>query len=467
LRRLAPAWLCVVVLASTGAAAAQAGARLAEVELGFRGAPVADAWNPLRVTLRDVGSGQLRLVVDLGSLREGEVPWSQVLPIAGGAGVRVIETDVYLPAWRSLVWTLEAGGALVASGTLPRDAVDRRPVDLVVSARPGDVAERLGGRVVDVAAVGLPTRAAAYDGVRSIWFDGSVAAPAPAVLTAAAAAGAIVVAVGDGRADPTLAGLLPANGWTGIGAGGWWTGAAPDAADLQAVRVDVHAWATAFAAADAVVAPDGPPAATVALLASLYALLVAVSWRAGGAPGLATWLVVVAGASVLAWTTWRPQAPTLTETRALHVAAGDLALRQRAHDVLTLPAGDVTVPHLARPSVAVAGSATLGTRAATTLTLARWRGATLLEAPQATAPLLGWDAAGRPEARGDRVLTEVRVVGGAAWARLDPGRPPGEPTDPEPLAGAAAAFEALLPPGAVWARVGRDWHVALPLGVRW
>ena len=30
-------------------------------------------------------------------------------------------------------------------------------------------------------------------------------------------------------------------------------------------------------------------------------------------------------------------------------------------------------------------------------------------------------------ARGDRALTEVRVVGGAAWARLDPGRPLGEP----------------------------------------
>jgi hypothetical protein len=466
-RRFVLVWCAAAVLTSAGSAWGQTGARLAEIELGFRGSPVADAWNPLRMTLRDVGSGQFRLVVDVGSLREGEVPWSQVLPVAGGAGVRVIETDVYLPAWRSLVWTLEAGGALVASGTLSRDAVDRRPVDLVVSARPGEVAERLGGRVIDVAAAGLPTRAAAYDGVRSIWFDGSVGAPSPAALTAAAAAGTTVVVVGDGRADATLAPLLPADGWRGIGAGGWWTGPAPHAAQLQGSRVDVQAWATAFAAAEVIVAPVGPPMGSVATLASLYVLLVVVAWRAGGAPGLATWLVVVTGATVLAWTTWRPPSPTLTETRALHVSSGNLGLRQPAHDVLTLPAGQVTLPLVARPAVAVAGSATLGPRPATTLTLARWRGATLLEAPQASVPKLGWDAAGRPTAVGDRPLTEVRVVGGAAWDRVDPGRPLGDPTDPVPLVGAAAAFEALLPPGSVWARAGHDWHVALPAGVRW
>jgi hypothetical protein len=467
--RLAPAatWVILLVLVWTGSARGQASSRLADVEMGFRGAPVADAWNPLRVTLRDVGAGQLTLVVDLGSLREGEIPWAQVLPISGGAGVRTIETDVYLPAWRTLVWTLEAGGALIASGTLPRDAVDRRPVDLVVSARPGEIAERLGGRVVDVAAAGLPTRAAAYDGVRSIWFDGSAAVPSPAALSAAAAAGAVVVAFDGVRADAALAGLLPANGWRGIGAGGWWTGGEPTAADLQAARVDLHAWATAFAGVEASLAPSGPPASRVIVLASLYVLLVVTSWRVGGAPGLATWCVVVAGATSLAWTGWRPPAATLTEARALNVATGELALRQRVHDVLTLPAGQVTLPLAARPAVAVAGRTTLGARPATTLTLGRWRGATLLEAPQATGALLGWDAAGLPRALGDRSLTEVRVVGGAAWPRLDPGMPPGEPTDPVPLSGAAAAFEALLPRGTVWARAGLDWHVALPSGVRW
>jgi hypothetical protein len=466
-RGVAATCAALVVFVWTGAAWGQAGLRLAEVELGFRGVPVADAWNPLRVTLRDVGAGQLRLVVDLGSLREGEVPWAQVLPIGGGAGVRTIETEVYLPAWRSLAWTLEAGGTLVASGTLPRDAVDRRPVDLVVSARPGEIAERLGGRVVDVSAGGLPTRAAAYDGVRSIWFDGSVAAPSPAALSAAAAAGAIVVAVDGAHSDGALAAILPADGWRGIGAGGWWTGGEPTASELQSARLDLPALASAFAAAEVALAPAGPPAVRVLLLASAYVLLVVTSWRVGGAPGLATWCVVVAGATVLAWTNWRPPEATVTSARALHVASGDLALRQRVHDVLSLPAAEVTLPLAARPAVAIAGRTTLGPRPATTLALSRWRGATLLEAPQAAGALLGWDAAGLPRAQGDRSLTEVRVVGGAAWARLDPGLPPGDPTDPAPLFGAAAAFEELLPRGTVWARAGSDWHVALPIGVRW
>jgi hypothetical protein len=459
--------IALLVLAWSGSVRGQASPRLAEVELGFRGVPVADAWNPLRVTLRDVGAGQLTLAIDIGSLREGQVPWAQVLPVSGGAGVRTIETDVYLPAWRTLVWTLEAGGTLVASGTLPRDAVDRRPVDLVVSARPGEIAERLGGRVVDVAAAGLPTRAAAYDGVRSIWVDGSTAVPSPAALSAAAAAGAVVVGFDAARGDPALAAVWPDNGWRGIGAGGWWTGDAPTAAELERARVDLHAWAAAFAGAEAVLAPVGPPAARVLVLASLYVLLVVASWRVGGAPGLATWCVVVAGATALAWTSWRPPAATVTAARSLHVATGDLALRQRVHDVLTLPAGEIGLPLVARPAAAVAGRATFGPRPATTLTLGRWRSATLLEPPQATAALLGWDPAGLPRALGDRPLTDVRVVGGPAWSRLDPGLPLGEPTDPAPLFGAAAAFEALLPRGTVWARAGRDWHVALPHGVRW
>jgi hypothetical protein len=461
----AAAWIVALALACT--AAAQAPSRLAEVEIGFLGVPVAEAWNPVRVTLRDVGSGQLTVTVDQGSLREGALPWTTVLPVAGGAGVRVLEADLYLPNWRSLRWTLEAGGALVASGALPRDAADRRPVDLVVGARPGSVAERVEGRVLDLPASALPTRAAAYDGVRSVWFDGRVPAPSPAALTAAAAAGATIVAYDAARDDAVWGRLLPDAGWVGVGAGAWWTGPPPSGAELQAGRLDLAAWGAAFAAASAVALPTGPPTLQVVVLASLYVLMVVVGWRLGGAPGLATWLVVVAGATLLAWSRWRPPASNLVETRALHVAAGDLALRLRAHDLLTLPAGEVGVAAVARPALPVAGRTLLGSAPSTTLTLGRWRGATLLEAPAAAVALLGWAADGRPSAVGGRTLTDVRVVGGAAWARLEPGDAAGEPSDPAPLSGPAATFEALLPIGAAWARQGADWHVALPPEVRW
>ncbi len=447
---------------------AQVGGRLAEVEIGFRGVPVAEAWNPLRVTLRDVGSGSLTLVADQGNLRDGEIPWTTVLPISGGAGIRVIEADVYLPSWRSLVWSLEAGGAIVASGALPREAADRRRVDLVVSARPGSVAERLAGRVVDVPHSLLPARAAAYDGVRSLWIDGSAGVPAAAAITAAGVAGAVVV-LGDAALDhPSLAPLLTQGpGWTPIAAGGWWMGAGPDGAALAAARVDLSAFLAAFAGAGGLALPRTVSTGAVALATSIYVLLVMLAWRAGGVPGLLTWFVLLVGASSLAMSVPRPSSPTLIETRALQVGVGDLAWRTEVHDLLTLPAGEVGVPRAARPAAAVVGRLVLGAVPSTALFLPRWRGTTLVEAPRAAAAQLGIGGDGQPVALGDRVLTDVRIVGGASWAELVPGQGLGAPLEEGTRDPVAAVFEELLPPGSVWARDGRDWHVALTPEVRW
>jgi len=461
-------WLALLLAASLQVAHGQGGGRLAEVEVGFRAAPVADAWNPLRVTVRDVGSGRLTLVADQGNLRDGEIPWTMVVPVSGGAGVRVLEVDVYLPAWRSLVWSLEAGGTIVASGALPREAADRRRLDLVVSARPGAVAERLAGRVVDVPASLLPARAAAYDGVRSLWIDGSAGMPAPAALTAAAAAGAVVVLDGDALRDPVVAEVVgEAATWIPIAAGGWWVGPPPDGAQLESARVDLDAYLAAFAAAGGVVAPRTVSVAAVMVAASAYVLLVLLAWRVGGAPGLLTWSVLLLGASVLAWGAPRPSSPTLIESRALHVGVGDLAWRTEVHDLLTLPAGEVEVPRVARPATTTTGEQRLGSPPATTLTLPRWRGATLVESPRAAPALLALDADGLPVAVGDRVLHDVRIVGGPAWREVAPGRALEPATDPAGIGGHAAAFEALLPPGSAWARDGDDWHVALAPGVRW
>ncbi len=461
-------WIALLLVASLQVAHGQGGARLADVEVGFRGTPVADAWNPLRVTVRDVGSGRLTLVADQGNLRDGEIPWTMVVPVAGGAGVRVLEVDVFLPAWRSLVWSLEAGGSIVASGALPREAADRRRLDLVVSARPGAVAERLAGRVVDVPASLLPARAAAYDGVRSLWLDGSAGMPSAAAMTAAAAAGVVVVLADDALLAPVVADLAEAGSpWVPIAAGGWWTGPPPDGAQLEAARVDLGAYLAAFAAAGGVVAPRPVSVAVVFVATSAYVLLVLLAWRVGGAPGLLTWAVLLLGASLLAWAAPRPASPTLTESRALHVGVGELAWRTEVHDLLTLPAGEVEVARVARPAMTTTGVQRLGTPPGTLLTLPRWRGATVLEAPRAARALLAIDADGLPIAVGDRALSDVRVVGGPAWPEVAPGRALEVPRDPPDLGGDAAAFEALLPPGSAWARDGDDWHVALAPEVRW
>ena len=461
-------WLAVLLAASLHVGHGQGGTDLAQVEVGFRDTPVADAWNPLRVTVRDVGEGQLTLVADQGNLRDGEVPWTMVVPIPGGAGVRVLEADVYLPAWRTLVWSLEAGGAIVGSGALPREAADRRRLDLVVSARPGAVAERLAGRVVDVPAAALPARAAAFDGIRSLWIDGSGGVPSAAALTAAAAAGAVVVLADEALRDPAVADLVAQDAaWLPIAAGGWWLGAPPGGAQLEAARVDLGAYLAAFAAAGGATAPRAVSASAVLLAASAYVLLVLLAWRVGGVPGLLTWAVLLLGASLLAWAAPRPASPTVVTSRALQVGVGDLAWRSEVHDLLTLPAGEVGVARVARPSTTTAGVQRLGSPPLTALTLARWREATLVEAPRAAPALLALDADGRPVAVGDRVLTDVRIVGGPAWREVAPGRALGAPSDALVLGGQAAAFEALLPPGSAWARDGADWHVALAPEVRW
>jgi hypothetical protein len=458
--------LAVAAASWTWVAAQGQGAPLAEVSIGFRGAPVADAWNPVRVMLRDVGAGEVLLTIDQGSLLEGERPWTVGVPIAGGGGVRVIDVDVYLPAWRTLRWTVDAGGLRLASGALGRTEADRRPVDLVVSDRAGASLAALGTRVLDVAAGDLPARAAAYGGVRSVWLDGTVPLPDPAALAAAAAGGAIVVVQGDARTSAGLASVRSAaaqhDGWWGTGAGGWWFGDAPDGASLTAARLDVAALATAFAAADAVALPRFPPPLHVAVGAAAYVLLIAVAWRVGGAAGGLTWVWVVVAAGAATFVAWRADEAQPVQVRALYVASQELGLLQRAYDVATLPAAALAIDGVARPASPLLGGVRHGPRPRTEVLLDRWRAATLLEAPRAAAAALAWGADGLPRAVGGVPLTDVRVVGGGAWPRLEPGVAPDAPTDPAPLGGAEATFEALLPAGAVWARSGDDWHVALP-----
>ncbi len=463
------AGLLVVACASAGWVGAQ-GAPLAEVALGFRGAPVADAWNPVRVLLRDVGAGEVVLTIDQGSLLEGELPWTVVLPIVGGGGVRMFDVDVFLPAWRSLRWTVDAGGLRLASGALARTDADRRPVDLVVSSRAGEVVGALGGRALDVAAVDLPARAAAYGGVRSVWLDGSAPLPDPRVLAAAAAGGAIVVVQGSAQSSAELAVVRASaadqGGWLGTGAGGWWFGDPPDGAALTAARLDVAALATAFAAADAVDLPRFPPPLHVALASAAYVLLIAVAWRVGGAAGGATWAWIVVAVGAATVVAWRPSEAQVVQQRALHVASSELSLRQRAIDLVTLPAATVGIDGVARPASPLLGGVRHGPTPRTEVQLDRWRGASVLEVPQAASAALAWGSDGAPRAVGGFAVTNVRVVGGAAWPRIEPGAAPGVPTDPAPLVGAEETFEELLPEGTAWARSGDDWYVLLPLAGR-
>jgi hypothetical protein len=265
--------LALLVLVTPAAALAQEPARAATLELGFAGALVADAWNPLAAGAARRRSGGLELAIDRGTLREGE-RWTRYrTEIPGGSGLSVFEDEVFVPVWRSLSWTVRSGGLTVASGSVPRTQADRRHLDLVVG-EPGSAIRALlaGGRTIDVAPDRLPLRSAAYDGVGRL----IVAAPAvrPQVLIAAAVAGADVIVTPAAAAEPALAELLPsAIASRAVGAGRLLTAAGFLAEPAHArPGVDQPALVSALAAAERIdVAAPGADAAVAARRLRLFA----------------------------------------------------------------------------------------------------------------------------------------------------------------------------------------------------
>lgn len=451
-----------LLLLSWGAAVLAQGAPLVEMQLGHRNVPVADAWNPLRLLVRDLGPSELVIVVDQGSLREGELPWTVVLPLEGGAGLRQVEQDVYLPAWRSLRWIVQAGGLTVASGALARADADPSAVDLVVSERPGGVAERLAGRVLDLAPDALPARTAAYDGVRSLWLDGTRPSPPAAVLTAAAVAGTVVVIGAPARDDPAVAAVLGGleAGWHPLGAGGWWLlgegEALPSEAAVEARRLDVRAIGQAFAAASTIPVPRSAPLSRLLPLLIAYAFLVVLAWRLAGAAGVLCWAVVLALGATFSTRLWPSTPPTLTQARELRLSVGGLAWSLRVQDLFTLPQASLDLPVVGQPVLPQPGGVRLAGPPGTRLDLAAWRGASLMEAPRAASPGLSQDAQDPDRLLAADGLSGLREVGPTG------GRPlAGSPASAE-LTPAEAAFEALLPSGSRWGRSGNDWQVALP-----
>jgi hypothetical protein len=459
--------LAVVVATAwcLGIAVAQA-PRLAALELGFGGTLVADAWNPLRLTLRDVGPVDLEIVIDQGSLREGSVPLVYRATVRGGSGLSVFDDEVFVPTWRSLVWTARAGGITLASGSVPRADVDRRPLDLVVTQAPGPWRPRLGdgARVVDVTAERLVSRSAAYEGVRSVIVAGDGDPPRPGALVSAATAGAVVVLSDVAAQTPTLSALAPSDplAWRRVGAG-WIVqeGALePGPAVLEAARTDHAATISAFAAVDRLQIPSSVPSITLLFAAAAYALSVLIVLRFGGTPGIVAAGALAVAASLVAWMALRPSDSTLHVTRDMVIGGGGgLGQRWRLHDVMSLPAADVRIDAAARPIMAIPLST--GPHG-TTVSLARWRSQQLLERPRATESHLRWDADGVLVNDGPRPLTQVQVKDGASYGTLAPGAVAMDVTrDPLPPSATGRALLDVVPGGTAIGSDGTTWFVAL------
>ena len=434
-------------------------------ELGHRGEFVTERWNPLRVTLRDIGSVRLEIRVDQGSLREGEKPMIYRTLLPGGTGISVFEDDLYLPGWRRFSWSARAEGSTIASGSFDPKEKSVQPLDLLISSRPGRWRGQFEAeaRTLEVAAGDLPERVAAYDGVRTLLIDGSAASPRLEAVAAAAAAGVRVVLL-----DPLPIGhreldVLAPDPVQRLGTGWLLRGTDPEATLAAALALKREFPAGALQELRHELDISGPeplPQLTLLIVAAGYGILTLLLISFGGLPGTLASLSLALLASLVAWGYLRPERAQIERELTISVGAGDLAIRYQVHTLFTLPAGSIRSEIIAYP---LGGIPYLVTPSGTRFDLDRWTTSTLLAKPGLDRALLTWEG-GALENRSDSLLTDLYVVGLghqgvlAAGERLVP-----RPAQDLPLSSLYTRLLDLgLPSGTGLARSRQGLVIALP-----
>ncbi|MEJ2287402.1 MAG: hypothetical protein P8Y02_01955 [Deinococcales bacterium] len=453
------------LLALLGPAVAAAQGDGATVELGLGGNLVADAWNPVRVTVRDAAPSVLRVRIDEGSLLEGPriVRYSANLP--GGSGVTVFDDDLFVPTFRTLSYTLVSGRTVLASGSLGAGDADARPLDVILSGAPGRWRGAFGSdaRIVDVAASDLPARAAAFDGVRTLLVDGSAAAPRAESVAAAASGGVQVVLAGPLPASQAQLGRLAGRGSARLGVGE----VVRVAANPRAVRAAMAGWqpidrqgmVQALAAERLVQPPRAPGQPLMLSLAAAYVLVTLLGLRFGGTPGLVAGLVLAAVIAAAGWRLLRPPSAELSASSTVLIGGGELALALQVDERLTLPSGEVTLPRAGRPLSPLPYAVEDGS---TRVELPRWHAVAVAAHPELRTSALRFEGGrlvntGREPLHGVYVLGLGRQPDLPAGASVTPG--PGEEGG---MAPPLARLAALLPAGTALASAPAAVWVALP-----
>jgi hypothetical protein len=458
-------FVCVLtqLMAALLVSAAFAQSGRAEFALGFQGAVVADAWNPLRLVVRDLPPVELEVLIDRGSLRGGPVVtrYSVVIPASGG--IRVFEDDLFVPAWRSLSWTVRTVDRTIASGTVDSRLRDTRPLTLLISAAPGRWLPLLpaDARPHAVAPTALPASAAAYSGVRALLIDGTAAAPKPESLVAAAAAGAVVVLVGRLPDSHSELAALVADGPSRLGAGWLLATGAGEAVEAlyTADGYSLARLAEELASEADQGQPPALPRVSVAAALALYAVLMLALLRFGGSAGLPAALVVAVLTAVAGWTLLRPERALIDEDRTIVVSAGGIGLSLGTVALRSLPGGAVSVE---RPMRRLSLAPYSVGAASTQLDLGRWQRELLIGRPLLSTSALEVDGE-RLKNVGERTLTDVLVVGSGPQALLSPGAERSiESAEEGDLPPIYRALLPHLPNGAVLAREGGIVLVALP-----
>jgi hypothetical protein len=452
--------IAVTLLLTAGAFAQPTGV---EFELGIGGALVEGAWNPLRLTVRDLPAAELELRLDQGSLRSGPIIQRYLMSVPASNGVAVFEDEVFLAPWRSFTWTLRSAGRAIASGGFDARSSDSRPLTLVLSAEPSRwlAAFPPETRLHEVGAARLPVRAASYSGVEGLLIDGTSHAPTVESVVTAAAAGVTVVVVTP--LAPTHAHLAPLLSSAGrrVGAGWLVSATAGEAAGLVTSRLGFPT----LEAARLLLERDPPAKApalsrfTLVSAGGIYTLLVVALLRFGGGAGVVTAGVAALLSAAAAWTVLRPEQPLVREATSLVVNAGGLGIAVDTLSVLSLPGGEVAVERPMRVNVPLPHTVTA---TGTTLVLNRWQREELVSRPVLTDGGLEWRG-DRLHNSGPTLLEDVIVVGLGPQSTI-PGGSSIEATMSEEtvVPPAYQGLLELLPAGTALARAGGSLFIALP-----
>ncbi len=423
--RFRPSVLLALLVAVSCSYVARAADASATFSLGVANQVVAGAWNHLRVETRDLPPSTLTLAIDVGTLREGEIPVDVTHELRGGGGVFTFETDLFVPPFRSLAWRVATADRVVASGSLssresdPRDLV-LALVDRRASSATGELRAAVpGSRFVDVQPSELPVTPAGYDGVSALFVDHATP-PVDALLAAAVAGVRVVVLGGSENLSPTLSALLGATTAARLGAGTLTLAQggerlAPPGTGLPALRP--RELLLAALAEPLVTYPESVSVGSVLIASAAYAVLALMLLRFGGGPGLISALLVAVLAGFGAWRTLRPPVPPYESAIAVGVVGGQLALLHEAQESVTLP-----------PTVLdfQAGASPVGARAYSAdddgvhVPTAAWRSVTVLLPPRAvSAPLATDGLTVRNDSR--LTLTHLYITGLGAQQDLAPG----------------------------------------------
>lgn len=450
MRRAGVCWAVVVLLV---APVALGQSRNIEVAFGFGGEVVAEAWNPLRVTLRDQPNLELMIDIEYGSLRDGAQSLQYRAALAGGSGLHIFEDDIFIPAWRSFRWQVRSEEAVLASGSLDRRQADPRPLTILIAARPGAYRALLPAeaRLVEVRSP-LPERLAAYHGVEALLVADAFEQPRNEALLAASAAGSSILLA---EPAPALAALL-ADGPRRLGAG--WLSSAAGRDELS--RLDTQALAQALITPALSRQPDNLQPLNLVIAAALYLLAVLLLVRFGSVPGLLSSFGLMLLIAAIAWVALRPADETLIRSRTLTISAGGLAQELEVMGVFSYPAQTLTLGS-ARPLGAASWNLT---PSGLTLSLPRWSSVVLLARPRLSPAGLEWYE-GELYNRSGEALGDVYIVGLGAQEALPASarRPPQQLSDSvaPPL---YQPLLPLLPAGTALGRSGGRLYLALPEG---